>query len=334
VRIAIRVAFIAGLGVAIALILRSGAAQIFALLSRANWLLLWLVPLHALPIALDANGWRALLPARARLRTLFGIACIREAINRLLPVANIGGEVVGIGLLARTGIDAIQAGASVVVETLMTLVSQYLFVALGAVCVLHLIGAGALTANVAILLATTLPVILLLIALMRYGSVFDWLRRVGERLVGIAAPGGAGWGARFGASAAGIDAAIRDLCREHSRLLRAIAWQFAAAVAGTAETWLALRWIGNPIGVVEAIAFESMTQAVRNFIFFVPAGIGVQEASLVALGHVLGVEPDVALALSLAKRMREILFGVPALIAWQWLVGRRGFEDARKRRLP
>jgi len=317
VRIAIRVAFIAGLGVAIALILRSGAAQIFALLSRANWLLLWLVPLHALPIALDANGWRALLPARARLRTLFGIACIREAINRLLPVANIGGEVVGIGLLARTGIDAIQAGASVVVETLMTLVSQYLFVALGAVCVLHLIGAGALTANVAILLATTLPVILLLIA-----------------LVGIAAPGGAGWGARFGASAAGIDAAIRDLCREHSRLLRAIAWQFAAAVAGTAETWLALRWIGNPIGVVEAIAFESMTQAVRNFIFFVPAGIGVQEASLVALGHVLGVEPDVALALSLAKRMREILFGVPALIAWQWLVGRRGFEDARKRRLP
>lgn len=31
---------------------------------------------------------------------------------------------------------------------------------------------------------------------------------------------------------------------------------------------------------------------------------------------------DAALALSLTKRMREILFGVPALIAWQWLEAR------------
>jgi hypothetical protein len=28
--------------------------------------------------------------------------------------------------------------------------------------------------------------------------------------------------------------------------------------------------------------------------------------------------PDVALALSLAKRLREVLFGVPALLVWQW----------------
>ena len=328
---AVRIAFVAGLAVAIALILRSGAAQIFDLLSRASWWLLWLVPLRTVPIVLDAIGWQALVPVRTRLRTLFGIACIREAINRLLPVANVGGEMVGVGLLARSGVDLPVAAASVVVEVLMTLVSQYLLVALGVVCILDLTGEVALTEDLAILLAASLPVIVLLVALMRYGSVFDWLRRLGMRLIGsvnVVTGGKAPVG--FGASAAGIDAAIRVSCRAHGRLLRSIAWQFAGALSGTAETWLALRWIGHPIGVVEAIALESLTQAVRNFVFLVPAGIGVQEASLVGLGHVLGIAPDVALALSLAKRMREILFGVPALVAWQWIVGRGGFASRRE----
>jgi hypothetical protein len=49
-----------------------------------------------------------------------------------------------------------------------------------------------------------------------------------------------------------------------------------------------------------------------------PAGLGVQEAGLIGVGHALGLGSDVAMALSLAKRMREILFGLPALAAWQW----------------
>ena len=35
------------------------------------------------------------------------------------------------------------------------------------------------------------------------------------------------------------------------------------------------------------------------------------------------IDSNVALSLSLAKRMREVLFGVPALLSWQWLEARR-----------
>jgi hypothetical protein len=42
----------------------------------------------------------------------------------------------------------------------------------------------------------------------------------------------------------------------------------------------------------------------------------IQEAGLVGIGHMLGLGGDVAVALSLAKRMREILFGLSALAAW------------------
>jgi hypothetical protein len=38
---------------------------------------------------------------------------------------------------------------------------------------------------------------------------------------------------------------------------------------------------------------------------------------------VLGISSELALAVSMAKRMREVLCGMPSLISWQWLEGRR-----------
>ena len=56
--------------------------------------------------------------------------------------------------------------------------------------------------------------------------------------------------------------------------------------------------------------------------FLVPAGLGVQEAGLMGVAHLLGIGTDVAIALSLAKRMRELAFSLPQLIAWQWIEGK------------
>jgi uncharacterized membrane protein YbhN (UPF0104 family) len=117
---------------------------------------------------------------------------------------------------------------------------------------------------------------------------------------------------------ADLDTAIRELTSAHGRLARAILWQLAGLISGSSETWLALRWLGHPVSVAAAIALESFTLAARSLIFFAPAGLGVQEAGLIGVGHVLGIGSEVAIALSLAKRMREILFGLPALAVWQW----------------
>lgn len=37
-----------------------------------------------------------------------------------------------------------------------------------------------------------------------------------------------------------------------------------------------------------------------------------------------GLPADVAVTLSLVTRMREIAFGVPALVSWQWVEGWHG----------
>ena len=144
-----RIALVLGLAVMIALVVREGAQSIASLLRHAGWLLLLLVPLHVAPLLLDVMGWRLLIPGRSRIRSLFLIASIREAINRLLPVANIGGELVGVNLLRHEGVSGTAAATSVIVEVLLFLFAQYLFLILGVACLLNTTGSIAATASAA-----------------------------------------------------------------------------------------------------------------------------------------------------------------------------------------
>ena len=331
-KLTLRIAFILGLAAMIVLIVREGGPPIRTLLTTAGWVLLLLVPLHAVPLVLDVMGWRMLIRRIARapaVATLFWIATVREAIDRLLPVANIGGEIAGIRLLSARGIESTTAAASVVIELLLTLVSQYLFITLGVVLALRSTHSAQPLGGLALGLGSGLALIALLAALLRYGSVFERLESLLQRMVRLsrgALP--TSWASVEASDTSGgwkrLDAEIRSLYAARGRLALTVFWQLSGLVSGTFETWLALRWLGHAMDFDACVALESLTQAVRQFIFVVPAGLGVQEAGLVGLGTVLGLAPDVAITLSLVKRMREILFGVPALISWQWAEGWRG----------
>jgi hypothetical protein len=77
------------------------------------------------------------------------------------------------------------------------------------------------------------------------------------------------------------------------------------------------------------LAVESLMYALRNLGFALPAGLGVQEASYVLLGPLFGVQPSQALALSLLRRARDLVIGVPVLLLWQ---AREGHSFLRRRR--
>jgi putative membrane protein len=329
VKIAVQISLALGLGAVIALIAIEGAGAIAGLLAGAGWRLVLLVPLQTLPLLLDVLGWRSVILARVRLPALFLIACIRQAINRLLPVANVGGEIVGIRLLAQQGVDGASAGASVVVELLLSLFAQYIFVAIGVVCLFSRTGNMRAVQALGIGLAAVLPALVLMIVIVRNGRVFHRVEQLAKRLLGpwLDANGGFDHGAR-------VDAAVQETFGSLRRLSRALAWQITGLIAGCLETWLALRWLGHPVRFSDALVLESLTQAVRSVFFIVPSALGVQEAGLIGAGLFLGLGSDVALALSLAKRMREVLFGLPSLLAWQWIEGRRIFLHVRRRDEP
>jgi putative membrane protein len=113
-------------------------------------------------------------------------------------------------------------------------------------------------------------------------------------------------------------------------LARSSLLHFADWFVGSAEVWIILSFMGYPVTVVEAVIIESLLHAVRGAAFAVPGALGAQEGGLIVLCAIFGVPPEVALALSLVKRIPDIIIGVPGLIAWQVMEGWH-FRGARGR---
>ena len=124
---------------------------------------------------------------------------------------------------------------------------------------------------------------------------------------------------RFGAlllHSARIDRATRRLWRARRAVLLCFLWQFAGWMAGALEIWVAAQAIGAPVGVAEALAIEAMVQAVASAAFLMPGALGVQEAGFLGLGMLLGLDAEVAAALAVARRLRDLLVFLPGLLFW------------------
>jgi putative membrane protein len=308
-----------GLGLLIFLVVRTDLPAMLQTFAVGGWKLLCLVPYRALYLFLYTIGWFNLLrpydsERRAGLGYLFWVTSVREAVDRVLPVASVGGGVAGVRLLRWRGIAPAPAGATVIVEILLTLIVMYLFTALGLLLLIDINAAGLQYRRFILGFVLSLPVPVLTVLLLRYGSIFERFHGMLRSLVGASAMSEGG---------AALDHELRACLRRVGTLLGASSLQFIALISGAFEVWFALRLFGHPIGVAGALMLESLTQAVRHLAFVVPAGLGVQEAGLIMFGHALGISSELALAVSMAKRLREVLCALPALLSWQWMEVRR-----------
>ncbi len=119
-----------------------------------------------------------------------------------------------------------------------------------------------------------------------------------------------------------VDRRIGLTWRRQRAVLACFGWQFVGWCLGAGEIWLALKAIGHPVSLAEALMIEALAQAIASAAFVVPAALGVQEGGFVLAGALVGLGPEVALALALARRARDLIVFVPALALWQWTLGR------------
>lgn len=92
-----------------------------------------------------------------------------------------------------------------------------------------------------------------------------------------------------------------------------------------------LYFLNLPFSVTDAFILESLNSGVRASAFLVPGALGAQEGGFVLFGALLGLPADIALVISLSKRVRELALGAPGLVAWQWVEGRRLIGAAKGR---
>lgn len=309
-----------GIGLFTAVLVWHGAGDLLAALSVAGWGLAVVAAWHLVPLVIDSHAWRILF-ARPRpgLGRIVWARWIGESINGLLPVAQVGGDVAKTRLLVlrdRGGDPgASQVGATVVVDTTLAVVTQMLFALIGVAMLLALLDRPELAWGLVFGIAVMGVLVGLFYRLQR-GGLFSGMAAIVNKLSGGAAA------FDFVGGAAALDAAVGAIYRQPWLVLRATLWRLVGWLVGVGEVWLALYFLGAPVSVADALMLEALGQAVRGAAFAIPGALGVQEGGYVLLGSLIGLSPDTSLALSLSKRVRELAFGIPGLIAWQVAEGR------------
>jgi putative membrane protein len=279
--------------------------------------LIWASLFHVAPMALNAHAWRILHPRRRRppLSFFIWIVWIREAVNGLLPVARIGGEIASVRLLICSGVRTSAASAGLVIDMTLSIASQFVFTLIGVGLLITRDHWDSVLDKVSVGLTLMVPIIGGLFVIQRAGAFGLLTRLVGklfrQRFTGLTQ------------NAANFD---RTLGRLYSRRRFVVAcglWQLIGWIAGAGEIWLTLRFLGHGVGFDDALLVEALIQAVSSSVFLVPSAIGIQEGVFPGIAPLIGLTSEVALALALARRVRDIVVFAPALLAWQIAEGRR-----------
>jgi putative membrane protein len=317
-RIGVAAAGLAGIALLVGIIVSSHVATLGELLLTVGWGIAIVTAAHLLPLAACTLAWRSAANQvwRGSRIVFFWARLVRESVSALLPVAHVGGDVVGARVLTFHGAAATQASASVLVDLTLEFLTQIAFTMIGLGLLLSFGGGAALGWS-----------LLGLAAAAAAGVGFVWVQRLGifrlcERALQRMAE-------RFDLPALGSLANLHDTIFAIYRQRRAIAlstcWHLLAWLLGAFEVWLTLKFLDANAGLVAALTIESLGLAIRSAAFVIPGGLGIQEGGFVLLGTLFGLSPETGLAISLVKRIREVGLGVPAILAWQVIEGRRLF---------
>jgi len=272
---------------------------------------------------IECIGWSKVfeqLGHRVSHRALLRVRLATEALAQTLPLGVVWAESIKPLLLGRhTGVPASDSVASIVARKYLLMASQAVYVALLAAC-----GFGALTALSARFFhhgafAFGAFAVSVLLCCLAFGVAGVFTRgRIADRALGVlrAVPI-----ARFRRALTRKQAAFAhtdDLTARYftgsfvRTTLRPGVFFLCAWLFESVESFLILKLLGVELGFFTIAAVEVMLSFLRNVLFVLPSGIGVQDVGYVSCLAALGV-PDalnIGAAFSVLKRGKELFWAL------------------------
>jgi putative membrane protein len=312
---------LAGAALFTILLIKQGASDVIRALTSVGWWLGVITAFHLIPMLLDGLSWWILFPKQERTRypTIFWMRWLGDSVSNLLPVAQVGGDLVRARLAVLKGTRVSVSAATVLVDITVSVFTQTFFTLLGLGLLIvvtgrtnlmgpALIGAPfAIAAVVGFYLVQRLGMFRLFMAILsRCANDPKW--RV------LAGKGGE------------VDAVLRDIYARRQVIFVCCLCAMTSWMIGSVEVWIGLKALGVPASIDKALILESIGQGVRSALFFIPGAIGVHEGGYLFVGGLLGIPGETAFALALIRRVRELALGVPGLIIWQLIEGGRAWR--------
>lgn len=300
-----------GLFIFICLLIWQGILDVLNLLLSSGWGLLWL-PVVWLPCFIPfAHSWRLCflkekIPPMQQ--ALMGI-WLGRAVNSLLPVATIGGEIVKARLIALWGGNVNDATASVMVDKTI----QAFAVASWGLIGVGLLIYNASDQNLAILAFSGFVILAVSVTVFIYiqkAGIFGFMAKLGGAVIKTESWQG------VSQNAIKVDELIKLHYQDRKRFYLATIIKTTGYMLQTTEVWLACYLLGHPLTLAEALMLKSLTATISDIAFIIPNAYGIQEGAFIMIGTLMGIDPELALAISLAIRVREITVDPAGLLIW------------------
>ena len=302
-------AFVAGLAVLAALAMYAGAgsvARAFATLGISGLLIIVLV--HLPVEALMGWAWWMIgrdLPGAAR-RKFISARFVRDAAAETLPFSQLGGFVLGVRALHLGRVGAIGGAVSMSVDLVMELWSKLVYFVVGLLALLALVPGIRLWNS--LFIAFAVSAIVFAAPFVLRGRLRRWLEASSLAVA-----------RRWPSLGAQEDAKsfFDRLFADRTRLVSGFVIHLVCWFLGAFEAWVVFHLMGLPVTGPEALTIDSLAMGLRTFAFLVPAAAGIQEGSYVLVCALFAISPASAIAVSLARRARDLVLGVPILAIWQ-----------------
>ena len=312
--------FVLSVGLFVRVLWMANLHNVAHLLAEVGPLALLAVVPYGIAVTLDTAGWASILrglEARVATWRLLGLRLSTEAVHLSFPGGPILAEGLKVWFLSRRfGIAPPEGSASLAVKKALQIGSQGAYLLTAAVAAGSVLGKDSVLRPILFGLgALTTLVSVGMVAVLLSGRVAERLWRLLRRVPLARVQR---WMIAREVAFMDTDQHVRSVLQSHvPGLVVAFLWILAGWFAEAGETWVLLRLLGVNLSFAAVLAFEPVVSFARSAAFFIPAGLGVQDAGYMAFLQKAGIPDAVneAAAFVLLKRFKEIVW-----IAVGWIL--------------
>lgn len=300
-----------------------GSKESLELITENKSKLFFIILIHIPTLFFDAMAWKVFIKNETfSILWSFIITWVSQASGKFFPTGTVTGEFIRIYLGTKKGLSFHESSSTVFADLVIATFSLFLIASLSFLIVL--------SNNVIFFQNDNSFYIVISLLLLLSGCVFFYFfinRRLLRFFLNLKNPLNFKLKRNKIKLLLKIDYSLFKISSNKLNIFKATITRLLGWISGALEIYVFLMIINVEVSFVDVILIEAFTGLIRSVVFFIPAGLGVQELAFVIIGSHVGLSDSVSFSMAIGRRIREIGVGLPAILTWFFVfegLGKKG----------
>lgn len=300
-----------------------GSKESLELITENKSKLFFIILIHIPTLFFDAMAWKVFIKnENFSILWSFIITWVSQASGKFFPTGTVTGEFIRIYLGTKKGLSFHESSSTVFADLVIATFSLFLIASLSFLIVL--------SNNVIFFQNDNSFYIVISLLILLSGCVFFYFfikRRLLKFFLNLKNPLNFKLKRNNIKLLLKIDYSLFKISSNKLNIFKATITRLLGWISGALEIYVFLMIINVEVSFVDVILIEAFTGVIRSVVFFIPAGLGVQELAFVIIGSHVGLSDSVSFSMAIGRRIREIGVGLPAILTWFFVfegLGKKG----------